>query len=357
MSIEQEFFKRKRPIFEKLEGAGFLRESGRAVYRETFFEDQFEAEITVSGDGGVSGKVTDLDTGEEYLPIRVKDYAGGFVGALRESYAELLGRIAEACFTSVNFSYDQANRIALAIERTYGAKAEFPWDRYPGNGTFKRQDNGKWFAAILTVERYKLTPAEAGATEEIVDVINLKAVPEEIPAIIKRPGIYNGWHMNKKHWISVTLDDTLTDDDIMALIDESWNLTAGKAAGKVNGDAWIIPSNPAMYDVDAGFAKTGEIEWHQHNNIKPDDEVYIYSAAPNSAILYRCLVTAVDLGYHGMFKGREGYDRSMRIRLIERYPKEKFPLSFMKEHGGSAIRGARRMPAELLEAMKREEKR
>ena len=43
----------------------------------------------------------------------------------------------------------------------------------------------------------------------------------------------------------------------------------------------------------------------------------------------------------------------MRIRLVDRYTKDQFPLSFMKANGGSAIRSARRMPDQLLEAMAR----
>ena len=108
-----------------------------------------------------------------------------------------------------------------------------------------------------------------------------------------------------------------------------------------------------VYDIDAGFAAGGGvIQWHQHNNIHPGDEVYIYSAAPNSAIMYRTVVEESDLPYNGMFRGKEGYVRSMRIRLVEKYPKDRYSLSFMRANGGSPVRSARRMPAQLLEAMK-----
>ena len=117
----------------------------------------------------------------------------------------------------------------------------------------------------------------------------------------------------------------------------------------------MIPSNPAYYDVDAGFrAGGGEIEWHQHTKVKAGDELYIYCSAPLSAIIYRCEVVAADLTYHGMFKESKGYEKSMRIRLIEKYPPDKYPLSFMKAHGGSAVRSARSMPAELLAAVRAE---
>ena len=47
--------------------------------------------------------------------------------------------------------------------------------------------------------------------DEIVEVMNLKADPDLIPRLVQADGICPAWHMNKKHWISVLLDDTLED--------------------------------------------------------------------------------------------------------------------------------------------------
>ena len=376
--IESDFFKRSRPDFRKLEAFGFRLVSGsndnkRAyTYSEELPDGQFLAEFCVSEDGGITGRVIDLETNEEYLPIRVENQIGGFSGNVREMYLEFLAKIDRACFVPVHFMFNQANRTEAWISREYGVDVEFPWEKYPGNGTFKCSENGKWFAALLTVEYGKLADAadsgEASRAdsraskhgdkhdeEEVVEVINLKADPEKIPELTKIPGVYHAWHMNKKHWISVILDDTLTDDAAFHLIRESYRLVSdGKPTKVKSTGAWMIPSNPKIYDVDAGFrGGRGEIEWHQHNNIKPGDEVYIYSSAPNSAILYRCEVVASDLHYHGMFKESKGYERSMRIRLIEKYPPDKYPLTFIKAHGGSVVRSARSMPKELYEAIKK----
>ena len=364
--MEQDYFRRHRPAFAKMRPFGFAETEGMLEYREDFMDGQFEALLQVAEDGSIRGCVTDLDTGEEYLPIRARDQIGGFVGSVREGYLAVLARIRDACFVPVDFMYDQANRIAAALEQKYGSPAEFPWEKYPGNGTFKCLSNGKWYAAILTVAFGKLKHAEgqrqvrpgmpddpAHDADTIVEVINLKSDPDLIPTLASAPGIYTAWHMNKKHWLSVILDDTLTDAQLMALIDASFRLVEDKkTAAHVTGGVWMIPSNPKVYDIDTEFAEAGGvIEWHQHNNIRPGDEVYIYSAAPNSALMYRCEVEASDLAYHGMFMESKGYERAMRIRLIEKYSKEKFPLSFLKAHGGSAVRSARRMPQELLEAI------
>ena len=34
--------------------------------------------------------------------------------------------------------------------------------------------------------------------------------------------------MNKRYWISVVLDDTLSDKEVLELIEKSWNLTTKK---------------------------------------------------------------------------------------------------------------------------------
>ena len=357
--ITEAVFSRSRPDFTRMESAGFRKEGGVFHYAEVLPGEQFRAELDVAEDGRVTGRVIDLDTGEEYLPIRIEGQTGSFVGQVREDYRVLLERIRDACFIPVSFICDQSNRIEGRIHREYGVTAEFPWEKYPGNGTFKCRENGKWFAAILTVEYGKLDGAAGAHNEdEIVEAVNLKADPDEIPALTKRQGIFPAWHMNKKHWISVILDGTVPDEAIMERIHESHAL-ASKGKGSTAGSpgmrapgVWMIPSNPAYYDVDAGFrGGGGEIEWHQHTKVKAGDEVYIYSSAPNSAILFRCEVVASDLPYRGMFRESKGYTKSMRIRLIEKYPPDKYPLAFIKAHGGSAVRSARAMPAELYEAI------
>ena len=42
------------------------------------------------------------------------------------------------------------------------------------------------------------------------------------------PAVVPAYHMNKLHWISIILDGSMTDDDILHLIDDSYNLTAPK---------------------------------------------------------------------------------------------------------------------------------
>lgn len=55
--------------------------------------------------------------------------------------------------------------------------------------------------------------------------ISLKADP--VDAIISRKqyvAVKPGYHMNKKHWNTVTLDDSVQDDELRLMIDESYTL-------------------------------------------------------------------------------------------------------------------------------------
>ncbi|MBR2522363.1 MAG: MmcQ/YjbR family DNA-binding protein, partial [Coriobacteriales bacterium] len=40
------------------------------------------------------------------------------------------------------------------------------------------------------------------------------------------PGIFPAYHMNRKHWITVVLDDTLADEEVARLIETSFELTS-----------------------------------------------------------------------------------------------------------------------------------
>lgn len=57
--------------------------------------------------------------------------------------------------------------------------------------------------------------------EQFVDVINLKS--NSLP--IDAKSVFLAYHMNHRYWISVVLDDRLSDDTIMKMIGESFVLT------------------------------------------------------------------------------------------------------------------------------------
>ncbi len=107
------------------------------------------------------------------------------------------------------------------INENYDLLQEHPWDEYPNHTTFKHRDNKKWFALIMNVPFKKLNIDKEG----IVNVINLKNIPEMIGGLRKEEGILPAYHMNKEHWITVLLDGTVSKQKICDLIDISFDLT------------------------------------------------------------------------------------------------------------------------------------
>jgi predicted DNA-binding protein (MmcQ/YjbR family) len=59
--------------------------------------------------------------------------------------------------------------------------------------------------------------------------INLKCDPEKAVELREHySSVLPGYHMNKKHWNTVLLDQTFDDDLICSWIDDSYNLVSAK---------------------------------------------------------------------------------------------------------------------------------
>lgn len=107
------------------------------------------------------------------------------------------------------------------INENYDVLQEYPWNKYPNDTTFKHKNNMKWFALIMSVPFEKLKIDKEG----IVDVINLKNIPETIGSLRREQGILPAYHMNKEYWISILLDGTVSKEKLYELIDLSYELT------------------------------------------------------------------------------------------------------------------------------------
>ena len=54
-----------------------------------------------------------------------------------------------------------------------------------------------------------------------VTCLNIKLNPEEILSLIDNKNFFPAYHMNKKYWISIILNNNLEDRVVMDLIEES----------------------------------------------------------------------------------------------------------------------------------------
>ncbi len=334
MNIEDEVFKRCEIVFSKLEEYGFKRVGDDYEYSIKVLDDTFLITIHISNSGEVVGRIFDLDMDEEYTNFRVEGQTGEFVSKIRETYREVLQDICNKCTNKNYFVSPQANRLASLVKERLGDSPEFPWG--DESGVFRNPRNAKWYALVMNIDRRKISE-DSGQ----VEVLNVKLDEEEIKTLLPKNGYYTCYHMNKKKWITIALDDTLPDEVIMSHIIESHGYTQ-------KPKEWLVPANPRYYDIINCFNDSDELRWKQSSNVQKGDVVYIYVASPYSAILYKCEAVEVNIPYH-YSDDNLSMDHVMDLHLIAKYDKDVFSSKVLQEYGVKSVRGPHHMPKKLSE--------
>lgn len=222
MTIEQNIFKHATIVLAKLSAYGFIKSDQGWVCEKTFLNGDFKALITIDAQNNLRGEVYEVATNDIFLPLRVESI-GGFADDVRKAYIKILEEIRDKCCLVEFFTYAQANRLTSHILEKYGDKPCFPWDTFSGYGVFKNPKNKKWYALIMNMNYSKLDKNKSGE----VEVVNIKLSKEKIPDLHKQNGFYPAYHMNKKNWITIVLNDTVDDSILSDLLEESHNFTIG----------------------------------------------------------------------------------------------------------------------------------
>jgi len=203
-----------------LDEYGFIKENDKYIYSDYIMNGDFRVDITIYNNK-LTSKVFDSNTNYEYYSVYIKDNVGEFVGKVREEYYNLIKNIVDNCSSKELFNNNQTNRLATYIILKYKSKPEFLWDKTPDCAVFRHKENNKWFGIIMQVDRYKLD----NRLHQEVEVLNIKLDPSLIEKLLNVNGFYKAYHMNGKYWISIILDETITDKVITELIDKSFILT------------------------------------------------------------------------------------------------------------------------------------
>lgn len=229
----------------------------------------------------------------------------------------------------------------------YQTEPEYPWRTAPDYAVLRRSDNKKWYGLIMNVPRCRL----GLSGEEMIDILDIKCDPILAGSLRLSNGFFPAYHMNHENWITILLDGTVTKEQIFSLLELSYELTANKRRKRKASSCfrknWIVPANPKYYDLDKGFAESETIIWKQSSNISVGDTVYLYVAAPISAILYRCQALEVGIPYD-YDDGKVHMSHVMRLKPLKQYAPDAFPLDKLKEHGVFSVRGPRYVPNSLL---------
>ena len=211
----EEIFKKCRFNYDKLLNYGFKLKDNKYIYKQKIMDNSFEIILEVTDK--IIGKIFDLEYGEEYTSFRIKNQNNEFALKVENEFNNILKDIKEKCTTEEYFITNQANIVARLITEKYKVKPEFLFKNK--DDAIFRASNGKWFAVLLKININKLTNKNYD-----VEIINLKLDKDKIPIYLKQKGIYKAYHMNKKYWVSIVLDNTLSDTDIMSYVSESYNI-------------------------------------------------------------------------------------------------------------------------------------
>ena len=114
------------------------------------------------------------------------------------------------------FNFAQTNRIADLIKEKYGIEPERNKDGFGTNGVFRNPETKKWIGLVMYKKRLNVT----GDSEEKVEYLNLNLKKDA--DLYQGEGIYHPYKKQNKHWIVVIMDDSLSDQEIMDLVDISY---------------------------------------------------------------------------------------------------------------------------------------
>lgn len=118
----------------------------------------------------------------------------------------------------------QLERIFRHAQSVYGTTPEYLWESSPDSAVLRHGVSKKWYAAALKVQKSKL----GLSGDEYVYVLNVKCDSLMLGSLLLEKGFFPAYHMNKNSWISILLDETVSDGEIFSLLELSYGSVAPK---------------------------------------------------------------------------------------------------------------------------------
>ena len=219
-------FRNREFNYNKLLEYGFNRVDNRYILKNEVYNNQFEMIVEIS-EKIKKSKLIDLANGEEYILVDIEESTGEFVGRIKQEYENKLQDIIDKCTTFCAFKSKQAKEIIKHIKQKYGDELEFLWEKFDNNAIWRNKQNDKWYGLLINIPKSKL----GLESDDIVEIIDLRYQKGDTESIVDNVKIYPGYHMNKKSWITIILDETLDTKEIFKLIDNSYKLSIGNKSG------------------------------------------------------------------------------------------------------------------------------
>lgn len=216
----KDYFSNYRVDIEKLKEYGFNKEGPTYKYETTILNGDMTVIISLLSDGKFDYKVIDNNINETYDLIFVENVTGEYVGQAKQEFENIIEDIKEKCFERDIFRSEQAKQVIKYVREKYNGELEYLWSKFPKNAVWRHRENNQWYGAMLVISKTKI-----GLEDDTnINIIDLKYPKEDIEKIIDNKNIFAGYHMNKEHWITIPLDNTMQIEDIYKYIDISYQI-------------------------------------------------------------------------------------------------------------------------------------
>ena len=231
--LTETLFSDRKAIPEALINYGFEQVDGRYVYKTTLAKGQMLLKVTIDGDGAVKTDLFDNETGDKYVLHLLEHAPGSFVGLLNEEYEAVLRHIEAACFEKDLFRSEQALQLIDYVRQKYGDELEYLWDKFPKYAVWRRKDSRKWYGILLTVSADRL----GLNSMEMMEILDLRIEPTELTELIDEEKYFFGYHMNKKHWLTIWLNESVPLEEICKRLDKSYKLATKHSSNRMSPEA------------------------------------------------------------------------------------------------------------------------
>ncbi len=220
--IDLTIFNNLQPNQEKLIKFGFREDGGKLVFKKDLNEEFYS--VFTHFDDKMTVDIYEKETDDKLQLFYLPDITGSFIGEINTLCENIEKEIIDNCFEKNKLYGDYTNKVIEYISEKYGDKIEHLWEKFPEDGIWRRCDNKKWYALIMKIQKSKL----GLKSNEKVDVLDIRADREILPQLVDNKQIFAGYHMNKKTWITVCLDGSISLEKIYELIDNSYILAKEK---------------------------------------------------------------------------------------------------------------------------------
>ncbi|KRK79635.1 MmcQ/YjbR family DNA-binding protein [Companilactobacillus nodensis] len=219
-AITDNVFKDKKFNENKALKFGFKKTApDQYSFQTTILDNQFNLSIGLSSNGDLTTKL--IDSNGEIYNLHLDPQANGaFVNEVRTAYLDVIANISSKCFDSNVFKTKQIKAISKYIKDKYDSDLEFLWKRFPKNAIWRRPDNNKWFCLTIGLSGDKI----GLESDDDIEIIDLRIETDDLEDVIDNKVFFPSYHMNKKHWYTIYLDGSLSNEELFKRIDASYDL-------------------------------------------------------------------------------------------------------------------------------------